>query len=145
MKDKELQFLMKTAINASEMTYCKKLKVGAIAVKDRRIISVGYNGTISGDCNKCEDENGKTDHERVIHAEMNLIFKITRSTESSEGATVCVTHSPCERCATALTMTAFKEVFYLIDYKSTKGIEVLRRHGIPCTKVENFDWSQFGK
>ena len=113
----------------AENSYCKRRQVGAIIVKDKMIISDGYNGTPSGFENICEDDNGLT-KPYVLHAEANAITKIARSGNNSEGATLYVTSSPCIECAKLIIQAGIKRVVYSEEYRLTDGIDLLRRAGI---------------
>lgn len=113
----------------SENSYCIRRKVGAIVVKDRMIISDGYNGTPSGFENVCEDENNVT-KPYVLHAEANAITKLARSNNSSDGATLYVTASPCIECAKLIIQAGIKRVVYSEHYRLEDGIELLKRAGI---------------
>ena len=116
-------------------SYCKRRQVGALIVKDRMIISDGYNGTPSGFENVCEDENGIT-KPYVHHAEANALSKVAKSGNSSEGATLYVTASPCMECAKLIIQAGFKRVVYMDEYRLLDGIELLRRAGIECVHLE---------
>lgn len=116
-------------------SYCKRRQVGALIVKDRMIISDGYNGTPSGFENVCEDENGIT-KPYVLHAEANAISKVAKSGNSSEGATLYVTASPCMECAKLIIQAGIKRVVYMDEYRLLDGIELLRRAGIECAHLE---------
>lgn len=116
-------------------SYCKRRQVGALIVKDRMIISDGYNGTPSGFENVCEDENGVT-KPYVLHAEANAITKVSKSGNSSDGATLYVTASPCVECAKLIIQSGIKRVVYSDEYRLTDGIDLLRRAGIECEKVD---------
>ena len=116
-------------------SYCKRRQVGALIVKDRMIISDGYNGTPSGFENVCEDENGIT-KPYVLHAEANAISKVAKSGNSSEGATLYVTASPCMECAKLIIQAGIKRVVYMDEYRLLDGIELLRRAGIECVLLE---------
>ena len=116
-------------------SYCKRRQVGALIVKDRMIISDGYNGTPSGFENVCEDENGIT-KPYVLHAEANAISKVAKSGNSSEGATLYVTSSPCMECAKLIIQAGIKRVVYMDEYRLLDGIELLRRAGIECVHLE---------
>ena len=135
MKQEVKASFMKVAYIFSELSKAKRLKVGAIAVKDDRILSIGYNGTPSGFDNSCEDENGNTKIE-VLHAEANCIAKLAKSNESSEGAIIFVTHSPCIECAKQIYVAGIKEVYYDIEYRDDSGIKLLRKLG---SKIEKYD------
>ena len=113
----------------AENSYCLRRKVGALLVKDKMIISDGYNGTPSGFENVCEDEN---DHTKpyVLHAEANAITKVARSNNSSEGATLYVTSSPCIECAKLIIQAGIRRVVFSEYYRDTDGIDLLNRAGI---------------
>jgi len=113
----------------SENSYCVRRKVGALIVKDKMIISDGYNGTPSGFENVCEDDNNTT-HPYVLHAEANAITKIARSSNSSDGATLYVTASPCIECSKLIIQAGIKRVVYSEKYRLEDGIELLRKAGI---------------
>ena len=113
----------------AENSYCKRRQVGAIIVKDKMIISDGYNGTPSGFENICEDDNGLT-KPSVLHAEANAITKIARSGNNSDGATLYVTSSPCIECAKLIIQAGIKRVVYSEEYRLKDGIELLKRAGI---------------
>ena len=116
-------------------SYCKRRQVGALIVKDNMIISDGYNGTPSGFENVCEDENGIT-KPYVLHAEANAISKIAQSGNSSSGATLYVTASPCMECAKLIIQSGITRVVYRDEYRLTDGIDLLRRAGIEVQKVD---------
>ena len=128
------KYMQMAAIWASN-SYCKRRPVGALLVKDRMIISDGYNGTPSGFENICEDENGVT-KPYVLHAEANAISKVAKSANSAEGATLYVTASPCVECAKLIIQSGIKRVVYRDEYRLTDGIDLLRRAGI---EVEHID------
>lgn len=113
---------------------CKRRQVGALLVKDRMIISDGYNGTPSGFENECE-ENGVT-KPYVLHAEANAISKVAKSGNSSEGATLYVTASPCLECSKLIIQAGIKRVVYSDEYRLNDGIRLLERAGIEVEKVE---------
>jgi dCMP deaminase len=116
-------------------SYCKRRQVGALIVKDRMIISDGYNGTPSGFENVCEDENGVT-KPYVLHAEANAITKVAKSGNSSQGATLYVTASPCMECSKLIIQSGIKRVVYKDEYRLTDGIDLLRRAGIEVEKID---------
>ena len=116
-------------------SYCTRRQVGAILVKDRMIISDGYNGTPSGFENVCEDENGVT-KPYVLHAEANAITKVAKSNNSSEGATLYVTASPCLECAKLIIQAGIRRVVSSEEYRITDGLDLLRRAGIEVEKFE---------
>ena len=113
----------------AENSYCQRRQVGALIVKDKMIISDGYNGTPSGFENVCEDENNVT-KPYVLHAEANAITKIARSNNSSNGATMYVTASPCIECSKLIIQAGIKRVVYFEKYRLEDGIELLKRAGI---------------
>ena len=113
----------------AENSYCKRRQVGALLVKDKMIISDGYNGTPAGFENVCEDENNVT-KPYVLHAEANAITKVAASSNSSEGATIYVTSSPCIECAKLIIQSGVKRVVYSENYRTMDGIELLKRAGI---------------
>lgn len=130
MSDKKFdKSYIKMARVWAENSYCDRRKVGAILVKDRMIISDGYNGTPSGFENVCEDDDGST-KPYVLHAEANAITKVAKSNNSSEGATLYVTDSPCIECAKLIIQSGIKRVVYSRKYRITDGIDLLNRAGI---------------
>ena len=116
-------------------SYCKRRQVGALIVKDRMIISDGYNGTPSGFENICEDESGAT-KPYVLHAEANAISKVAQTGNSSDGATLFVTASPCMECSKLIIQAGIRRVVYRDEYRLTDGIDLLRRAGIEVEKVD---------
>ena len=129
---------MEMAKVAAKQSYAKRLQVGAIAVKDHRILSVGYNGTFPGADNNCENLiDGKlVTKKEVIHAEMNLIYKLARDGESGADADLFITHAPCFECAKAILSVGFKKVWFRNEYKSDEGIQLLKANGIDVEKVD---------
>lgn len=119
----------------AENSYCKRRKVGALVVKDKMIISDGYNGTPSGFENICEDDNNLT-KPYVLHAEANAITKLARSNNNSEGATLYVTASPCIECAKLVIQAGIKRVVYGETYRLDDGIRLLRRAGIEVVLLD---------
>lgn len=124
----DLRYLRMARIWA-ENSYCERRKVGALIVKDKMIISDGYNGTPAGFENVCEDENHLT-KPYVLHAEAHAITKIARSGNNSEGATLYVTDAPCIECSKLIIQSGIKKVFYARQYRLTDGIDLLQRAGI---------------
>ena len=118
----------------SQNSYCKRRKVGALLVKDRMIISDGYNGTPSGFENICEEDGVTKPY--VLHAEANAITKVAKSGNSSEGATLYVTASPCLECSKLIIQSGIKRVVYRDEYRLTDGIDLLRRAGIEVERVD---------
>ena len=116
-------------------SYCKRRQVGALLVKNKMIISDGYNGTPSGFENICEDENGVT-KPYVLHAEANAITKVAKSGNSSEGATLYVTASPCMECAKLIIQSGIRRVVYRNAYRLTDGIDLLTAAGIEVEQLE---------
>ncbi len=116
-------------------SYCKRLQVGALIVRDRMIISDGYNGTPEGFENICEDENNKT-KPYVLHAEANAITKVAKSNNSSEGATLYITTSPCMECAKLIIQSGIRRVVFCDNYRSEEGIELLKRAKIEILYIE---------
>ena len=118
----------------AENSYCNRRKVGALIVKDKMIISDGYNGTPAGFENVCEDENGLT-KPYVLHAEANAITKIACSSNSSKGATMYVTTSPCIECAKLIIQAGIKRVIYSEKYRLEDGLDLLRRANIEVVYI----------
>ena len=122
----------------AENSYCQRRKVGAIIVKNQMIISDGYNGTPPGFENICEDETGTT-KSYVLHAEANAITKVARSNNSSNGATLYVTASPCVECAKLIIKACIKRVVFNELYRITDGIDLLKRAQIECIHINNLE------
>lgn len=134
---------MRTAENYAQLSYARRLQVGAIVVKDNRVISIGYNGTPSGWDNNCENETYLDDFHiemktkpEVIHAEANAIAKLARSNESGEGADMFITHAPCMECAKMIYSSGIKRVYYKDLYRSSDGIDFLHKCGIGTEQVK---------
>lgn len=125
---------LKMALEWAKLSYCKRKQVGALIVKDRTIISDGYNGTPSGFENCCEDENNKTKW-YVLHAEANAILKISRSTQSCEGAILYLTLSPCKECSKLIFQSGIKRVVYIQDYPDNEGLVFLKDAGVETLKI----------
>ena len=132
------RYLRKARIWA-ENSYCRRRQVGALLVKDKRIISDGYNGTPSGFENVCEDEAAGLTKPYVLHAEANAISKVARSNNSSDGATLYVTASPCLECAKLVIQAGIRRVVFAELYRITDGVDLLRRAGIECVLIEGGD------
>jgi len=140
---------MKTAEIFAELSHARRLHVGAIVVKDDRIISIGYNGMPAGWDNNCEDEvvvavvDGVPQREikelktkpEVLHAETNCIAKLAKSNESGLGATMFITHAPCLDCAKLIYQSGIRSVFYRDNYRSTAGVEFLKKSGIEAEQL----------
>ncbi len=120
---------LRMALEWGKLSYCKRKQVGAIVVKDRMIISDGYNGTPTGFENFCEDEEGYTKW-YVLHAEANALSKVAASTQSCEGATLYITLSPCRECSKLIHQSGIKRVVYQIAYKDNSGLDFLKRAGV---------------
>ncbi len=112
-----------------QLSYCKRKQVGALIVKNRMIISDGYNGTPTGFENFCEDDEGVTKW-YVLHAEANAILKVASSTQSCEGATLYITLSPCRECSKLIHQSGIKRVVYQKAYKDNSGLQFLERAGV---------------
>lgn len=138
-RDKKQQLLdqryLKMADIWAQNSYCKRRQVGALLVKDKMIISDGYNGTPSGFENVCEDENNKT-KPFVLHAEANAITKVAKSNNSSQGATLYVTSSPCLECSKLIIQAGIRRVVFTENYRLEDGINLLKRAGIDVEQVE---------
>ena len=137
-KEKQTQLdrrYLKMAMIWAQNSYCKRRKVGAILVKDKMIISDGYNGTPSGFENICEDDSNHT-KPYVLHAEANAITKVAKSNNSSAGSTLYVTSSPCLECAKLIIQAGIKRVVFTENYRIDDGIELLKRAGIEVSQVE---------
>lgn len=140
MNEKNKQLLldkryMRMAQIWAENSYCKRRQVGALLVKDKMIISDGYNGTPSGFENVCEDQNNVT-KPYVLHAEANAITKVAQSNNSSAGATMYVTSSPCIECAKLIIQAGIKRVVYADSYRLSDGLDLLSRAGIETVSLE---------
>lgn len=135
MKPKLVKAYMDIAERFAEVSECKRLKVGAIIVKNGSILAHGWNGTPSGfRTNICELEDGSTSP-FVLHAEQNVLVKIAKSTESIEGAELFCTHSPCPECSKLLAQSGVKKVYYKHKYRITEGLDVLQELGVITEQV----------
>ena len=128
---------LKMALEWAKLSYCKRRQVGALIVKNRMIISDGYNGTPTGFENICEDDENYTKW-YVLHAEANAIMKVAASTQSSQGATLYVTLSPCKECSKLIFQSGIKRVVYHNEYKDSSGIKFLKKAGIEVTHIKSF-------
>lgn len=134
---------MRAAESYAELSYARRLKVGAIITKDDRVISIGYNGTPAGWDNNCEDEikwpNGDikflTTKTEVLHAEANAIGKLAKSSESGNNATMYITHAPCFECSKLIHVAGINKVFYRTQYRNTDGIEFLNKCNIEVEQI----------
>ena len=131
-QEKQLRYdkaYMRMAMEWAKLSYSQRKQVGAIMVKDRMIISDGYNGTPTDFDNCCEDDEGNT-HWYVLHAEANAIMKVAASTQSSEGATLYITMSPCKECSKLIYQSGVKRVVYLEGYRDNEGLAFLEKAGL---------------
>lgn len=143
MKPKLQQAYMDTARIFAELSHAKRLHVGAIVVKDDRIISIGYNGMPTGWTNDCEDVIQYSDDTtalktkpEVLHAETNALAKLARSTESGLDADIFITHSPCLDCAKLIYQSGIRRVWYGTEYRDSAGPNFLRKSGVEVTKLD---------
>ena len=125
---------LKMANEWAKLSYCKRRQVGALIVKDRMIISDGYNGTPTGLDNSCEDDEGYTKW-YVLHAEANAITKVAASTQSSIGATLYVTLAPCTECSKLIYQSGIKRVVYINQYKDKSGLDFLINAGVQVDQI----------
>ena len=125
---------MRMALEWAKLSHCHRRQVGALIVKDRMIISDGYNGTPSGFENPCEDNDGATKW-YVLHAEANAILKTAASTQSCQGATLYITMSPCKDCSKLIYQSGIKRVVYLEAYKDNSGLQFLERAGLKIEQL----------
>jgi len=128
------RFYMKLAVDAASFSYCKRKQVGAVLVKDD-VIVIGYNGTISGFENNCEDENGET-YPEVLHAESNALSKIMTSSLVSSNGTMFCTLSPCITCAKQMIQAKISRFVYIRDHSDQTGLNLMRKAGIIIDKLE---------
>ncbi|SEC16874.1 dCMP deaminase [Tenacibaculum sp. MAR_2009_124] len=137
MDKKQLKYdkaYLKMAREWGQLSHCERKKVGALIVKDRMIISDGYNGTPSGFENPCENDEGYTKW-YVLHAEANAILKVAGSTQSCEGATLYITLSPCQQCSKLIHQAGIKRVVYADAYKDRSGLDFLEKAGVKLTHL----------
>ena len=127
---------LKMAMEWAKLSYCKRRQVGALIVKDRMIISDGYNGTPTGFENICEDDDNYTKW-YVLHAEANAIMKVAASTQSSQGATLYITLSPCKECSKLIFQSGIKRVVYHLEYKDNEGLKFLKKAGLEITHYKS--------
>lgn len=144
MKQKFIDAYMDVAERFAKLSYAKRLNVGAIVVKDDRIISIGYNGMPSGWDNDCEEVIGQDDvgaltyksKPEVLHAESNAIAKLAKSNESGDNATLFCTHSPCIDCAKLIYQSGISTVYYKDNYRSNDGIDFLKKSNVTVLKYD---------
>lgn len=127
---------MRMAFEWSKLSYCERKKVGALIVKDRMIISDGFNGSPTGFENSCEDKQGNTKW-YVLHAEANAILKVAASTQSCKDSTLYITLSPCKECSKLIHQSGIKRVVYANAYKDETGLEFLKKAGVELTHLKN--------
>lgn len=140
-KEKQLKFdkaYLRIAKEWGKLSHCERRKVGAIIVKDRMIISDGYNGTPTGFENFCEDEEGFTKW-YVLHAEANAILKVAASTQSCKGATLYITMSPCKECSKLIHQAGITRIVYESGYKDNTGLQFLEKAGIELNHITELD------
>ncbi|MBK5193288.1 MAG: dCMP deaminase family protein [Flavobacteriaceae bacterium] len=140
-KKKQLKYdkaYLRIAREWSKLSHCKRKQVGALIVKDRMIISDGYNGTPTGFENCCEDEEGVTKW-YVLHAEANAILKVAASTQSCRGATLYITLSPCKECSKLIHQAGITRLVYYIDYKDNVGLKFLKKAGVELCQITELD------
>jgi dCMP deaminase len=138
MKKKQLKYdkaYLKMAMEWGKLSHCDRRKVGALIVKDRMIISDGYNGTPSGFENPCEDDDGYTKW-YVLHAEANAILKVANSTQSCQNATLYITLSPCKECSKLIHQSGITRVVYVQAYKDSEGIDFLKKAHVEVTHIK---------
>lgn len=136
-QDKQTKYdvaYLRMATEWSKLSYCKRKQVGALIVKDKMIISDGYNGTPTGFENFCEDDDGYTKW-YVLHAEANAISKVASSTQSCHGATLYITMSPCQQCCKLIHQAGIKRLVYYDEYKDDSGIKFLEKAGVSITRI----------
>lgn len=143
MKEKFINYFMQVARLTADLSHAKRLKVGAVIVKDKNIISFGYNGMPAGMDNSCEDKNwDKTgDYElktkpEVIHAEANAICKLARQGNSGQGSEMFLTHAPCVECAKLIIQSGIQKIHFGAHYRNNEGIDLLHKAGIVTTQAE---------
>jgi dCMP deaminase len=139
MNKKQLKYgqaYMRMAFEWSKLSYCERKQVGALIVKDRMIISDGFNGTPTGFENPCEDKEGHTKW-YVLHAEANAILKVAASTQSCNDSTLYITMSPCKECSKLIHQSGIKRVVYANAYKDETGLEFLEKAGVELTHLKN--------
>lgn len=133
-QEKYDQAYLRMAMEWAKLSHCKRKQVGSLIVKDNMIISDGYNGTPSGYTNCCEDDDGET-FWYVLHAEANAILKVSKSTQSANGATLYITLSPCKECSKLIIQAGITRVVYRLEYKDTSGIDFLSEYGISVRHI----------
>jgi len=138
MNKKQLKYdsaYMRMALEWAKLSYCERKKVGALIVKDRMIISDGFNGTPTGFENCCEEQGDTKWY--VLHAEANAILKVAGSTQSCKNATLYITLSPCKECSKLIHQSGIKRVVYANEYKDTSGVQFLEKAGVEITYLKD--------
>lgn len=135
-QEKYDQAYMKMAMEWGKLSHCERKKVGALIVKDRMIISDGFNGAPTGFDNRCEDDHGNTNW-YVLHAEANAILKVAGSTQSCKKSTLYITLSPCKECSKLIHQSGIKRVVYQNAYKDTSGLKFLEKAGVELSHLKN--------
>lgn len=138
ISEKQLRYdtaYIRMAQEWAKLSHCKRKQVGALIVKNRMIISDGYNGTPTGFENKCENEEGLTKW-HVLHAEANAILKVARSTQSCEGATLYLTMSPCKECSKLIHQSGIKRLVFKDAYSDTSGVDFLKKAGVDVNQLD---------
>ena len=136
-KEKQLKYdiaYLKMAMEWAKLSHCKRRQVGALIVKDKMIISDGYNGTPTGFENRCEDDENFTKW-YVLHAEANAILKVASSTQSCRGATLYITLSPCKECSKLIHQSGIKRLVYANAYKDDTGLQFLKKAGVELVYI----------
>ena len=139
--EKQLKYdiaYLRMAMEWSKLSYCKRKQVGALIVKDKMIISDGYNGTPSGFQNICEDDDGYTKW-YVLHAEANAILKVASSTQACKGATLYITMSPCQGCSKLIHQAGITRLVYYNEYKDTSGLRFLEKAGVEISHIKGLE------
>ena len=140
-KDKQTKYdiaYLRMAMEWSKLSYCDRRQVGALIVKDKMIISDGYNGTPTGFENICEDDEGFTKW-YVLHAEANAILKVASSTQTCSGATMYITMSPCKQCSKLIHQAGIKRLVYHEEYKDTSGVRFLEKAGVSISYIKELE------
>ncbi len=140
-KKKQLKYdkaYLRIAREWGKLSHCERKKVGAVIVKDRMIISDGFNGTPTGFENPCEDEEGYTKW-YVLHAEANAISKVASSTQSCKGATLYITLSPCKECSKLIHQAGIRRIVYQIGYKDNSGLKFLAKAGVEIEQITDLE------
>jgi len=138
MNKKQLKYdraYMRMALEWAKLSYCERKQVGALIVKDRMIISDGFNGTPTGFENCCEEQGDTKWY--VLHAEANAILKVASSTQSCKNATLYITLSPCKECSKLIHQSGIKRVVYANEYKDTSGVQFLEKAGVEITYLKD--------